>query len=355
MLRRWDVETGRSLGRSKPTGLRLLAPLYETRKALACFDDGTVHVLRSGYDVPEKRLQGFDAPASALAVSPAGALALVGCRNGQILAWCLRSGKEVFSHALPGNGITAAAFIAEDLAILGLADGQAHALELLNGAHRCNLKGNAAVTFASAVGPGTALIGHSSGDLHIWDLDADHIRWTVPSQSGAVTSATYLAGSVQVLAGYEDGTVKVLDARDGAVLDQFQLHSGPVTGLLLAEPGTHVVSASSDRTICVLDAERGVARMCFGVDHAITGMAFSAERRWLCVLGDVQGSTCSPSTCSYHSFHRPLSNLGDCTEERSTSDRWSHHLPRCGRTAFDRHAPQGIAGGGARCRLAPAA
>ena len=101
-------------------------------------------------------------------------------------------------------------------------------------------------------------------------------RTTLRGRDGAVRSAAFDRSGKRVVAGADNGTTRIWDARSGRVLRTLRGHKGPVTSAAFSPDGRFVVTAGYDGSARIWDAATGPARAVLrGHTEPVYAAAFS--------------------------------------------------------------------------------
>ncbi|KIW03981.1 uncharacterized protein PV09_04812 [Verruconis gallopava] len=114
-------------------------------------------------------------------------------------------------------------------------------------------------------GVGLAVVG-ACEEVYQWDVKTGELigRWKDGSNKANVTAITRSVADPDVYAvGYEDGTIRLWDARIGTVLINFDGHKTAITTLAFDSSGARLASGSKDTDIVVWDlvAEVGLFKL----------------------------------------------------------------------------------------------
>ncbi|CAK7200532.1 beta transducin [Sporothrix eucalyptigena] len=136
---------------------------------------------------------------------------------------------------------------------------------------------NNSTSSTSKTGSGHAIVA-ANEDVLVWDIKKGEQlgRWHDDKNKAQVTAlaASGVDGDV-VAVGYEDGSVRLWDARMATVMVSFNGHRSAVTHLAFDAAGVRLASGSKDTDVVVWDlvAETGLYKL-RGHKDQITGLAF---------------------------------------------------------------------------------
>jgi len=102
--------------------------------------------------------------------------------------------------------------------------------------------------------------GLHDGTVSVVDLRTHRSLWERGSALGAVTTLCFQppAGAAptaarRLAAGFDDGSIALLDVRDGASMLTLSAHSRPIFDLRFSEDGSKLFSVSRDRSVRIWD------------------------------------------------------------------------------------------------------
>ncbi|CAE6474151.1 unnamed protein product [Rhizoctonia solani] len=142
---------------------------------------------------------------------------------------------------------------------------------------------------------GSLIKRREAAALAIWDLGS------------AVYSIAYSPDGCRVAAGYQDHTVRIMNAHDGTpILDPLQGHTRPVNSVAFSPDGKLVASGSDDHTVRVWNAYTGaLATGPLAHQHWVMSVSFSPNGMQI-VSGSRDSTICTWDAYSGALLHGPL-------------------------------------------------
>jgi WD40 repeat protein len=208
-------------------------------------------------------LAGAAAPATAVAVSPAGDRAAVGTAAGKIVLWDLATGEAGRALAAHAAAVTGLAFSADGSRLSSSSlDRSIAAWDLAAGFPAARWGAPAPVNALAAAGKGGRLAaGLADGTLLVITLpdagaDGAPSPAVLSGHAKQVTALAAVPGEARVISGSEDGTVRVWDLDGGKEVRQLG-HGAPVTAVAARADGKRFASAGPDGAVKVWKAEDG--------------------------------------------------------------------------------------------------
>ncbi len=231
-------------------------------------------------------------------LGPGSRSALIGCRDGKVLAASASGGQPAPRFAGDGHRVTALAWHPRQTWFaVGAADGSLSVIDADTGARKCTVHANAgAITVLLAADDGvrllvgtweitlqvwnvdtgtrtTSLAGHTdiitavardgpsvvtaSADntARLWHLDGPTAPLTLAGHRGPLLAAA--AHSGLAVTGSDDETARVWDLQSGAPVHILRGHDGPVTGVGFVDGGRAIVTADRSGALRVWDVAAG--------------------------------------------------------------------------------------------------
>jgi WD40 repeat protein len=145
-----------------------------------------------------------------------------------------------------------------------------------------------------------AIVGDDSAG-GVWDpaTGEEVFRLNLERGNGIpIHCAAFTHDGNRLCTGHGDGTVKVWDANEGALIDSFQTHEAAVAAVAFSPEGDLLASGSgnshpgfsrmdqrADATLCIREMRTGKTFTLFRSDQdkAVTSVAFSPDGKWLAV------------------------------------------------------------------------
>jgi len=121
--------------------------------------------------------------------------------------------------------------------------------------------------------------GYDDGTINLWDLSTGRkLRTFQKGHTGAVTSIVFSSDGMRALSGSNDKTVRLWNIEDGREIGVFK-HDDAVTAISFSPDETQILSASNDKTVRLWNVEDGQEIRIFQHDDAVTSIAFSPDGR----------------------------------------------------------------------------
>jgi WD40 repeat protein len=259
---RWDVETGRKLGRIGVPGLKKPAPslavsldgrtLADSRVGLWDLKTGELITLKSGEATAESAVA-FSPVESVLAMTDASGDAA----HPTIRLWDVVTKKPLhFLNAPARQGVISMSF-SPDGRILASAgwDSKVTLREVATGRELTNhLVGHASAIPSVAFSPdGRALAsGSRDGTVMIWDVtDAakPSLQHKLNANAGSVWAVAYSPDGKSIASGHDDGTVKLWDPTTGRERCTLVGHTGKVRALAFSPKGSVLATGDASGEI----------------------------------------------------------------------------------------------------------
>jgi WD40 repeat protein/serine/threonine protein kinase/Tfp pilus assembly protein PilF len=223
--------------------------------------DNTVAVLDVARGEAAQTLRGHTSPVMSVAFRPSGGRLASGSSDGwkgELKAWDLKAGREVFTAPVRNGGAASVAF-SPDGKWLATAGGQ--------------------------------VLADRPADVTVWDATTGRPARTLRGPVGLVNSLAFSPdGRTLAAAGvnFRDafGEVKVWEAASGKGLPPFRGHTRGLLGLAFSPDGTRLATASLDQTAKVWDvASRRDLLTYHGHGGAVAAVRFSPDGRLVASAG----------------------------------------------------------------------
>lgn len=321
-IRIWDLRGGEALKTIEPyPGTAQVAFFPDSRRLLAIGRSGGVSVWDAA--TPESGMSDAD-EIYTLAFSPDGTRFVSGGNDGQLLlwnattqqrigriavneriehldfvapqrvivnsshqlgVWDLGSRKMIQLLARSPDGIVAAVSADKTkLAVADKASRKASLTSLANGQTIADwrLRSDPIAVAIDDAGEKVA-VGFSDEDILIFQLGREPLQLPGP----LMTRRLLFTHSGRLIAGSDDGSVRVWDPRQVRKLAILDAHRAPVKGLALSPDGTRLISTSDDGTLRIWDTATFQPIVTYQRSQkSIEAAAFSSDGRFLAAAGD---------------------------------------------------------------------
>ena len=177
-------------------------------------------------------------------------LPMIGC---EIHVWDLKENREVVRLEGHKKPVTCAVFSPDGRRVFsGGGDGNVRAWDVASGKQlwKADLSGKPAVLFVTIACRmvRTALTGDNGPTLRLWDVQSGDALFEATKHSGGVESVAFSADGQRALSGGDDYVVRLWNLEQRTEVRHFSGHTGKVTGVAFL-PGDRGVSASEDGTL----------------------------------------------------------------------------------------------------------
>ena len=123
----------------------------------------------------------------------------------------------------------------------------------------------------------TLITADESGLVHIWDIETDGSKKTIPIGQQVTAVAIDTRGQLLATA-RADRSIVVWDLKTGAMRSELRKHEDVVNALAFSADGNTLASGGDDRTAILWDLASGKARRTLkGHDLTVTSLAFSPD------------------------------------------------------------------------------
>lgn len=255
----WNIENGnliRRLSRNKSTVTSILiTPDGKSAISGSGHEDGTLTLwdTRSGDEI--RTFHGHRAAVFALALTPDGNRVVSGSHDTSLKVWEIASGKEILSIT-EHKGYVSSVVITPDgkYAVTGSSEGGARIWDIQRWHLVRTIKMGYINTLALLPDGEHVLISESSG-LKIFELETGREVYRFPYVAKSSGALAAIPHSESVIAGYDDGTLRVFDLSKSTGGPQSSSRESLVSAVV-ATP-KHVLTGSMNGTIKVWDIKDG--------------------------------------------------------------------------------------------------
>lgn len=249
------------------------------------FAPATIGV-RHGIDTQHGRLP------RPLAYSPDGRAIALGCDYGGVVIYGADTGRTL--RTLQGHQARAVAVaFTEHVLVSGSADGTARIWDAATGELRKLLSDFAKWPWPLEVNPGGGLLatGDAAGVLRVFELPGGELRHRFGPPRGFAQRIFSLAfHDDRLAAAYQDGTIRVWNARTGSETAVFPGDPESVRRLAWDPSGTRLAAGGADGNLVILDLETGQRHRLDGHRGSVYTLAFHPSDPALLATGDNAGA-----------------------------------------------------------------
>ena len=126
-----------------------------------------------------------------------------------------------------------------------------------------------------------------NGTIRLWDARSGAVLQTLEAHSGSVNGVAFSPDGRMLASVSYDHTVKLWDAGSGAMLQTLEGHSSYVSAVAFTPDGRMLASASGDETVKVWDAGSGaILQTLKGHSNSVRAVAFSQDGKMLASASD---------------------------------------------------------------------
>jgi WD40 repeat protein len=286
----WDVATGKkcpTLRTGEKVWFSSAVFTPDGKEVVSCYSqDNRVFTWDVTTGRPRRRLLGHAKPATSVAVSPDGRLALSGSPDKTVLVWDLESGQEL--HRLPTSfEHCAGTFSPDNKYILTYGDDPTLRLwDVESGAAVHELAGHLAGCSGLFSRDGRQILSFSSDKtVRLWDAATGKQIRLFEGCSDVVWGAAFLPGGEQVVAWGKDRTLRVWDAGSGREVRTLDLGEdwtlvATAAALALSPDGRRLLTSHDDQSVRLRDLSTGTELHRYENVRNSRGLTFSPDGRF---------------------------------------------------------------------------
>ena len=210
-------------------------------------------------------------------------------KSGQVTAWDITTGKELFTVGREFDSVLAAA-ITPDLATVALG-GPSRLLKIWNTRENVqthSIKKHTDWITALAASPNGKFFasGDRNGGIHVWDLNGNEIH-SLREHQGGITTLAFRSDSKLLASTAEDGQLIIWNMKNGSPVKKVKAHTEGITALHYHRNG-ELVTASRDRTVKIFKPDFSLKHAFKDLPEVITATALSQDGNHL-FMADYQG------------------------------------------------------------------
>jgi WD40 repeat protein len=233
----WSVDTGSAVARVRDHAATIEAVIVAGAAVVSADRDGTLVVRDAGL-TPRVRVRAHPGRIHALAVSPGGDVIASAGEDGTVATWRLDDGAPIARIDPTIGAVRAIAW-----------DGDALVAAGERGVARW-IDGTTAIT-TLAPEAGTALAIGPGGERFVGDARGMLIRlgdggWRVDTLGRTIHALSLVADGSRLAVASDDGRVRLVDPRDGAVVSTVGSHEFPVMAVAFSPDGGALASGGFD-------------------------------------------------------------------------------------------------------------
>ncbi|MFO0881166.1 MAG: c-type cytochrome domain-containing protein [Gemmataceae bacterium] len=261
---------------SSPANALAFSP--DRRFALIASQDRSVrlHDLAENRDL--RRFIGHTASVWCVAFSPDGKRALSGSRDGTVRLWEVETGQELRRIEAHPGFVSAVAFSSDGSWVYSAGlDNALTAWNLQTGEAIATFQPPEGLRYAQSLDvAGSRLVVAGSGTLVVLDASSGRLLQRFTGHSGWVRRAVLSPRGDRLASAGDDGTVRYWDTATGKSLQVLRGHAGSVTAVAISSDGRYLLSGGADRTVRLWEASTGKELRAFRKHgQPLVGVAFS--------------------------------------------------------------------------------
>jgi WD40 repeat protein len=291
----WDGANGRKIatlsGHHGPVACVVFSP---NGKHLASFgSDRAINIWDVETHKVVRTLAGYRAGhGGCLAFSPDGTSLAFASWDQGVRVWDLATGDEKLVYRGHRGIVTCVAFSPDGRSLAsGGSDGAVRLWDARTGKDLLQLSGQSAWIFSLAVSPdGTQVVSAGAAGLCAWDANTGQNILPAQGITKLTLRAKFSHDGKRLIAGHQDGTVRIWDLETGQETLVLRRHSNIVSSVAISADGSRLVSASLDGTACLwypppAEQTAETPRVLRGHTGQVMALAFSPDHRRLASSG----------------------------------------------------------------------
>ncbi len=235
-----------------------------------------------------RSMKGHTDIATSVVVSPSGPYAVSGGFDKSVRLWDLQDGEDMRTFTGSKAPVLALDFSSDGKRVLAStgavrppSGGMLHIWDAATGrvADKLSLVG-LKVAWDTEFSPDGKIVvaGCEDGTVRLFDVSGESEVLKLQGHKGRVRSVAFSPGGDVIVSGGADGTVRLWNRYNGQPLHTMTGHTGPVTGVAFSPDGKYVVSGGSDKTVRYWDTAAGrQIRSCAGHTGAVNAVAHAPD------------------------------------------------------------------------------
>lgn len=215
-----------------------------------------------------------------LDLSRDGRYAVSASMDGSAILWDLRLNKEIRKYKKNETYALSCAISKEqNIILLGHYNGEIEIWNLKTGELIATLKEHSKPVASLGVSLDDRYFVSSGfdGKIIIWDLQTKKVYKSFAGPEGLViNSVSFIPNTTYIIAGFNDGSAKVLDYSNGRLVFNLRGHEGEVYDVAVSPDGRYAVTACSDKILRLWSLSNGsIIKQFYDFKSEIVRVAFS--------------------------------------------------------------------------------